>query len=111
MSNVRYVGKTFVGAQVGLDFGDFENCCFERCTIHYTGAGPFNIVNCQFIEVQWALSQAAQRTIYFLSAIYHGGGDGGKKVVSGLYDAVVRGDLIPKTPTPTVVVSETPAGV
>jgi len=101
---MNFVESTFVNQEIVLDFNDFENCRFENCVMIFSGNGPVTVKDCVFINTQWALVGAAQRTFNFLVAMYHGSGEGGRQLIQQLFEAIRSGVTIgsQQTSAPTV---------
>ncbi len=75
---------------VKLDNNEFLQCSFDECTLQYSGTGPVSLVGCTFNKVQWTFDGAAQETLQFLRALYHGMGEGGRKLVEATFDNIRR---------------------
>lgn len=73
---------------VRLDNNEFVECSFDECTLLYAGEGPVSMVDCNFLNAQWVFVDAAQQTLQFLHGLYHGMGDGGRKLVESTFDEI-----------------------
>ena len=91
---MKISSQTFRNMDIRLDFGDFENCNFEDCKMVYGGYGPVRMVGNTFIKVSWFFADAAQNTIGFLTVMYHGAGDGGRKLVESTFENIKAGKYI-----------------
>lgn len=80
--------KQFKNDKVRMDGNSFINCQFENCVMEYGGGPPPSMVGCGFNGVQWAFTEAASNTIIFMGAIYHGMGDGGKKLIEQTFENI-----------------------
>src|SRR5215471_19093637 len=73
---------------VKLDNNEFVECSFDECTLEYAAKGPVAMIGCTFSNVQWVFVDAADQTLRFLHGLYHGGGQGGRKVVESTFDNI-----------------------
>jgi hypothetical protein len=80
-----FSNKTFKNETIDLDFNKFRECSFVDCKITYRGFGTFELSNCQFDRVSWNFADAAAHTLSFLKSMYHGSGEGGKKLVEDTF--------------------------
>ena len=94
---MKFEGKTFLGETISLDYNDFVKCEFRDCNLIYHGFGTVGIVDCSFYLVRWTFSDAASHTIDFLTALYSGSGEGGKKLIESTF-ANIRSGKIPHKP-------------
>ncbi len=84
-------GKTFSKEDVHLDFNGFIDCKFVECNIIYHGFGPSGLEGCSFEKVRWNFSDAAAKTLNFMSGLYAGGGEGGKKLIEDTIKNIITG--------------------
>lgn len=89
----QYVNSTFKNQEVVLDSKHFSKCLFENCLMIYGASGPVTMTECSFINTQWALVGAAQITIRFLGALYHGG-QGGEELIEQLFETIRQGQTV-----------------
>ena len=75
-------------SMVTLDNNEFIECSFDECTLQYAGTGPVALIGCTFVNVQWVFVGAAQQTLQFLQGLYHGMGEGGRKLVERTFDNI-----------------------
>lgn len=73
--------KQFKNEEIRLDGNTFLGCSFDNCMMVYGGGPPPSMIDCSLNGVKWSFTEAASNTIQFMSAIYHGMGEGGKKVI------------------------------
>jgi hypothetical protein len=66
---MRFINQTFTNTSVTLDDGEFHNCNFTECTLHYGGA-PLEWEDCAIENVRFVFHGAAQRTLGLLQFIY-----------------------------------------
>jgi hypothetical protein len=78
---MKFDQKTFTKESIELDFNEFKDCTFKDCTLSYLGYGLFTLNGCRFENVAWRFGGAAANTIAFLTAMYHGAGEGGRALV------------------------------
>lgn len=86
-------GRTFINETVALDGTRFEGCRFHGCTLVFRGEEPVQIVECTLEKVKWRFEGPARNTLRFLSAIYAGTGEGGRRTVEATFEAIRRGAL------------------
>jgi phage FluMu protein Com len=72
-ASVKIEDRTFTDLIVRLDFHDFSNCVFSRCTFVYGGFGPVSLSSCRFDECKWTFADAAGNTLAFLALLYRSG--------------------------------------
>jgi uncharacterized protein YjbI with pentapeptide repeats len=85
---VRNINNTYKNAVVKLDGAIFENCEFINCKLVYSGEGPVSLIGCTFENPSWELAGAADNTVKFLQAIYHGLGPTGSKLVESIINQI-----------------------
>lgn len=88
---MRAENKTFTKENVQLDSNEFINCIFKDCILTYGGNGRVTLNNCSFFNVKWTFTAAAADTIRFLSALYRGSGQGGRKLVETTFENIKKG--------------------
>lgn len=66
-------GKTFRNERINLHGKSFHNCSFEHCELVYDGDRPLTLKDNEFMETAFVFTDAATRTLYLLSNIYHSG--------------------------------------
>src|ERR1700730_5689922 len=101
-----YQNHTFRNESVELSGGWFHGCTFENCKLIYRGDLSPTFKDNHFIDSVFEFADAAMRTIYFLSGIYHAG-NGGREVVEDTFERIrqktihglVASTIAPHTPT------------
>ena len=88
---MKFNGQTFVNQKIDLDFQEFNNCEFNKCTLIYHAYGVVTLNGCSFKDVDWTLSDAARNTLTFMMGLYHGAGEGGRQVVEKTFENVRKG--------------------
>jgi hypothetical protein len=88
IASLRVQNRVFSHEMIRLDFASYENCRFEHCTLVYSGYGPISMSGCSFIEVKWVFADAAENTLRFLTAMYHGGDEGGRQLVEQTFNSI-----------------------
>ena len=81
-------GQTFENQDVLLDNGHFEDCVFRNCRLVYGGAGMVHLSGCSFDGVQWTFAGAAENTLRFMAALYHGTGEGGRQLIEDTFESI-----------------------
>jgi DNA-directed RNA polymerase subunit RPC12/RpoP len=87
-ASIRVQNRVFSHEIIRLDFASYENCRFEHCTLIYSGYGPISMSGCSFGDVKWIFADAAENVLRFLTAMYHGGGEGGRQLVEQTFNTI-----------------------
>lgn len=80
--------QTLSNQEVRLDGNEFLGCHFENCTMVYGGGPPPTLNSCSFVNVKWSFSDAASNTVNFMTALYHGAGEGGRKLIEQTFENI-----------------------
>ena len=96
---MKFGEATFSNQDLTLDFNDFARCKFVKCTLVYHGFGPVGLARCEFVDVKWNFSGPAGNTVKFMTALYQGAGEGGKRLIEGTFENIKQG----KAPDPGTV--------
>jgi hypothetical protein len=73
-----------------IDGKSYTKCVFNNCTLVYKG-GPFPAFDsCQLNNCSWVFQDAADRTVNFMRAIYHGMGEGGQELIEQTFENIRR---------------------
>jgi hypothetical protein len=70
-----------------LDGIRFIRCRFVNCQLIYEAKDEVEFKDCTFERCSWTFDGAAERTISFLSTLYHGG-DGGSQLVEAIFESI-----------------------
>ncbi len=81
----------FSGTTEVLDGNSYTKCTFHKCTLVYSGGDLPKMEACHSYDCNWKFEGAADRTIAFLRATYHGGGDGGKELIEKTFENIRQG--------------------
>ena len=100
-----YHDRFFRDESVDLSDNRFHRCTFEKCKLIYRGDISPTFKDNQFIDSVFEFADAAMRTIYFLSGMYHAG-NGGREVVEDTFERIrqntihgaVTSTISPQTP-------------
>ena len=84
--------KNFKDEKIRMDGNSFVQCRFENCVMEYGGGPPPTMVSCNISKCQWSFTDAASNTVTFMSAIYHGMGDGGRELIEQTFENIRRQD-------------------
>ena len=84
---MNYDNRSFRDESVELTGNRFHGCTFERCKLIYRGDISPTFHDNHFIDSVFVFADAAMRTIYFLSNIYHAG-PGGHEVVEDTFQRI-----------------------
>jgi hypothetical protein len=80
-----YKNRLFENERVELSDSRFHGCTFRNCELVYRGEPSPNFEDNEFIDSTFVFRDAAIRTLYFLSNIYHVG-EGGQEVVEQTFN-------------------------
>jgi len=102
---MEFHNKVFDGERVQLSGNVFHNCTFRGCELIFDGGRSPTFFDNEFIDSTFVFTEAAAKTLYFLSNIYHAG-DGGSEIVDEMLRQVRDGSIhgrelktgIPHTP-------------
>ena len=86
----KETNNTYTNTKVLLDGKIFENCTFKDCTLEYSGTGTVELTGCNFENSKWVFTGAAGNTLNFLHGLYHGMGEGGKKLVEDTFNNIKK---------------------
>lgn len=81
----KFENKPFTNEDVFIGGNAYVGCAFTRCRIIYSGGTLPELVRNKFVDTTWVLDGAASRTMAFLNALYHGGG---QEVVKSMLNEV-----------------------
>ena len=85
----KFLDSQFSNATQDLDGNEFDRCTFHDSTLVYSGGDPPTIMNCQFSNTcRWEFRGAAERTVGFMRAIYHGAGEGGRQLIEQTFENI-----------------------
>jgi hypothetical protein len=97
-----YQNQSFKDERVDLSDNVFHSCAFVNCELVYHGDRSPTFHDNQFIDSVFLFTDAAIRTIYFLSNMYHAGG-GGREVVEKTFEDIRKREVhgsVTRTITP-----------
>jgi hypothetical protein len=89
MKQNYYQGQTFRNESIELSGNRFHGCTFEKCKLIYRGDISPTFKDNHFIDSVFEFADAAMRTIYFLSGMYHAG-NGGREIVEDTFERIRR---------------------
>lgn len=72
------------GEVVRLDYSRFDKKSFYKCTLVYGGGLPPTLVECDFIESNFAFEGAALNTVHFMGGMARSSGSGRDLILSML---------------------------
>jgi hypothetical protein len=84
----RIENQTFEDQTVRLDGNQYSQCKFRRCVLQYGGSEIPELENCEFHECSWSFTEAAARTVQFMTALYHGAGQGGRELIEQTFENI-----------------------
>ena len=88
---MRIEGQTFSEETVTLDCNEFIKCKFVNCVLEYQGFGTVGLEGCEFEDVNWTFTGPAANTIKFMTGLYTGAGEGGRKLIEGTFVNIKKG--------------------
>jgi hypothetical protein len=89
---MNYRDQDFDGQEVLLDGSIFTGCTFRNCRLVFKAMAPVGMSACHFKEnVQWAFDGPAALAVEFMAAMYHGCGEGGRKLIEETFNEIRRG--------------------
>lgn len=89
----KFENSKFENTEEKLDGNIYVNCTFKRCRLVYGGTGVVTLEGCGFHECSWSFVDAAARTINFMVGLYHGTGEGGRKLIEKTFHNIRKGRL------------------
>lgn len=102
---MEYIGTTFKNSREEIDGNSYHDCTFIRCRLVFSATAPVSITGCSFDNCDWVFDGAAELTLIYLSALYHGLGEHGPKLIDGLFESIRAGrpsnDITPAEPALT----------
>jgi len=87
---INNINNKYENVTVKLDNNDFKDCQFINCVMEFGGTGPVSLSGCSFSKSKWVFSGSAQNTLQFLTAMYHGMGEGGKKLIEQTFENIKK---------------------
>lgn len=90
---MRFEGKTFVDQEILLDGNEYVGCTFRRVNFVYMAIRPPMLTGNKMESCTWELSGPAADTFGFLSGLYNGGGEPGRRLVDSTFENVRRGGV------------------
>ena len=84
---MQQTNKIFRDQRVELTGSRFHGCTFENCELVYRGDPSPTFQDNEFIDSTFVFKDAAIRTLYFLSNMYHSG-KGGKEIVEQTFEDI-----------------------
>lgn len=86
---MKYIDSKFTQTRIELDGNEFIRCRFENATLVFSARAPVSMVDCVFGKnVAWTFEGSATLTLGFLHALYHGTGEGGKKLIEDTFERI-----------------------
>ncbi len=90
---VKFHNQEFRNTRVELDGRVFDGCKFYNCELVYRASKPIELKHCEFYETGFLFSDGATLTLSLLEGMYHGMGEGGKKIFESLIKAIQEGKV------------------
>lgn len=81
---MNYRNQTFKKERIELHGKFFNGCTFEECELVFDGDRPPTFKDNRFVDSVFVFTDAATRTLYLLSNMYHAGA-GGKEVIENTF--------------------------
>ena len=89
---MHYKNQVFEDQRVELSGSRFHGCTFRNCELIYRGEPSPTFTDNEFIDSKFVFKDAAIRTLYFLSNIYHAGA-GGEEIIEQTFDDIRKGAI------------------
>jgi hypothetical protein len=89
---MNYQNSTFKNERVELSGSHFHGCRFENCSMVYRGDRPPTFEDNEFYDSVFVFTDAAVRTMYFLSNMCRAG-QGGEEVVEKTFEDIRLGNF------------------
>jgi hypothetical protein len=87
---MKFVGQEFVEEEIQLDFNQFTDCRFVRCTLVYGGFGDVTMFNCTSEDSDVTFSHGAANMLSFLERMYHDMGPSFHDLAEQVWDSIVH---------------------
>ena len=88
----NFKNERFENQRVELSGSRFHGCTFNNCELVYRGEPSPTFQDNEFINCRFVMRDAAIRTLYFLSNIYHAG-KGGQEIVEQTFADIRDGNI------------------
>lgn len=85
---MEYRNETFRGDRLKLDGNGYHGCQFIDCTLVYCGGESPKLMECLFQSSRWEFDGAAAATVNFMRGLYHGAGEGGKRLIEETFNLI-----------------------
>jgi len=89
---MNHQGRIFKNERVELTGTHFHGCRFENCELVYRGDRSPTFEDNEFVDSVFVFTDAAVRTMYFLSNMCHAG-EGGAEVVEQTFEDIRQGRI------------------
>ena len=86
---MNFTHETFADETVDLDDNAFFECILVRCTLVYKGSGTCSFASCNIHSPQFVFTDAAARTLDFMSKLY---ANGGANIIEATFDQIRKGN-------------------
>lgn len=83
--------EVFEDKQIQLDGNQYIGCTFRRCELKFSANASVDLQYCSFEKCKWTFIEAAALTVQFMTALYHGAGEGGKNLIEQTFKNIQRG--------------------
>ena len=88
---MRIANQRFEDTLVRLDGLRFEHCVFVGCTLVFTAVDTVAFEGCTFENCTWKFDGPAETMLLFLTAMYHGLGEQGRRTCELVFDSIREG--------------------
>lgn len=89
---MEFRDESFDGAFVAIDGNTYSGCTFRNCRILYRGSEFGELRSNRFLDGNvWVLEGPAMHTVYYLTALYHSLGDGGREFAERVLARIAGG--------------------
>jgi hypothetical protein len=81
---MHHRNESFENTRIELRGQSYQDCTFRNCELVFNGDRPPTLTNNRFTDTVFVFTDAATRTLYLLSNVYHAG-EGGREVVERMF--------------------------
>ncbi len=85
-----YKSAEFNKQRVDLDGNSYTACRFIECELVFAASGPVALAENQFLRCRWVFEGAAADTVTFMRGLYHGAGEGGRRLIEETIEDIMR---------------------
>ena len=88
-----YENSTFEGVVVVLDGNEYRSCILRKCKVVFRGTTTCSLSDTSFEGCEFGFDGPAALTINYMSAMYQGLGEFGKRLIEGTFNDIRTGSF------------------